>query len=389
MSYYLYGIDFQKHNEEVKQVWDAFNAGKPIRVPVTLGINPRIYLLNPELNKEGVTFKDYSEDPDLMAKVQMQSQHYVRHNMLQDMEMGLPKDGWYVYVDLQNTYESGWFGAEVEYRDGQVPDTWPILSEDNKRMLFDKGIPDPFKDGIMAKNWRFYEHMKANLSNYVYEGVQAARVALAGLGTDGPFTMAANLRGGTELCIEMYTDPDYVHGLLRYITEATIHRIKSLRQALGQELKPKSFFFADDSIEMLSLDMYKEFVLPYHKMLVSELGGEGPHGIHLCGDVGRLMPTLKEELNLNTWDAGFPVDYAGVRKALGPDFRINTGPTVALLLNGTPEEIDAECKKILESGITEGGRFVLIEANNLSPCTPVENVAAMYQAAKKYGVYTY
>jgi hypothetical protein len=67
MSYYLYGIDFQKHNEEVKQVWDAFNAGKPIRVPVTLGINPRIFLLNPELNKEGVTFKDYSEDPDLMA----------------------------------------------------------------------------------------------------------------------------------------------------------------------------------------------------------------------------------------------------------------------------------------------------------------------------------
>jgi len=60
-----------------------------------------------------------------------------------------------------------------------------------------------------------------------------------------------------------------------------------------------------------------------------------------------------------------------------------------LLLNGTPEEVDAECKKILESGITEGGRFVLIEANNLSPCTPVENVAAMYQAAKKYGVYTY
>ena len=46
------------------------------------------------------------------------------------------------------------------------------------------------------------------------------------------------------------------------------------------------------------------------------------------------MPTLKEELNLNTWDAGFPVDYAEVRRSLGPDFLIQTGPTVATLMNG-------------------------------------------------------
>jgi uroporphyrinogen-III decarboxylase len=47
--------------------------------------------------------------------------------------------------------------------------------------------------------------------------------------------------------------------------------------------------------------------------------------------------------------------------------------------------VDAECKRILESGIAEGGRFILREANNLSPRTPVENVAAMYEAGTKYG----
>jgi hypothetical protein len=36
----------------------------------------------------------------------------------------------------------------------------------------------------------------------------------------------------------------------------------------------------------------------------------------------------------------------------------------------------------------EGGRFVLIAANNLAPCTPVEHVVALYEAAKEYGVYT-
>jgi hypothetical protein len=35
----------------------------------------------------------------------------------------------------------------------------------------------------------------------------------------------------------------------------------------------------------------------------------------------------------------------------------------------------------------KGGRFVLREANNLAPCTPVENITAMYEAGKEFGVY--
>ena len=35
----------------------------------------------------------------------------------------------------------------------------------------------------------------------------------------------------------------------------------------------------------------------------------------------------------------------------------------------------------------EGGKFVLIAANNMAPCTPVEHVAAMYQAAREFGQY--
>lgn len=386
MGYFLEVIDYNKHNEEVKEVWDTFHSGKPIRVPVILGTNPRIFLLNPELNGEKITFRQYFEDPDIMALVQMKTAHYIRHNMLQDAEMGLPKDGWPIYVDLQNVYEAAWFGAAVEYREGQVPDTRPFLTEDNKRMLFDRGLPDPFKAGIMEKNWRFYEHFKANLSKYSYMGLPAIEANPAGMSTDGPMTIAANLRGATEFCMDLYTDPDYVRELLAFITEAIILRIKAYRKALGQEMKPRSFGFADDSIELLSTEMYKEFVMPFHKKLIEELGGEGPHSVHLCGDVGRHMTLLKDELNINGWDAGFPVDYSKARAELGPNFLIQTGPKVATLVNGTPSDVEAETRCILESGIANG-RFILREANNLSPLTPVENIAAMYEAARKFGKY--
>jgi len=388
MSYYLKSYDFERHNEEVRQVWEAYNAGKPTRVPVILGVNPRILLLNPDLNTEGISFRQYSEDPDIMARVQMQSQHYIRHHLPQDAEMGPPKDGWHIGIDLQNYYEAAWFGAPVEYRDGQVPDTSPMLTDDRKRALFDVGMPDPLSGGVMARAWRLYEQMKANMERYSHAGLPVLGVGTPpGQGTDGPMTVACSLRGATQLCIDFYEDPDYARELLGYITEATIHRIRELRKKLGHEPKPACWGFADDSIELLSVDMYVEFVLPCHKMLLGELAGEGPHSVHLCGNVDRLMPTLKRELNLNVWDAGFPVDYAAVREALGPEFQIHTGPKVSTLLHGSAKDVEAESKRILESGIMAGGRFLLREANNLSPCTPVENVAAMYEAARKYGLY--
>jgi hypothetical protein len=66
---------------------------------------------------------------------------------------------------------------------------------------------------------------------------------------------------------------------------------EAYRKAFGQDLKPANWGFADDSIELLSVDMYVEFVLPFHKRLIEQLAGDGPHSIHLCGNVERLMPT--------------------------------------------------------------------------------------------------
>ncbi len=56
-------------------------------------------------------------------------------------------------------------------------------------------------------------------------------------------------------------------------------------------------------------------------------------------------------------------------------------------LDGAPEGIRAEVKRIRNPGIMEGGRFVLREGNNLAPRTPVENVEAMYEAGKSFGIY--
>ena len=67
---------------------------------MTLGINPRFYLLDSSLNAERISFQQYSENAEIMAEVQIRNAHYIRHHIYADHEMGLPEDGWRVYVDL-------------------------------------------------------------------------------------------------------------------------------------------------------------------------------------------------------------------------------------------------------------------------------------------------
>ena len=379
-------LDIPGDNEAARYLWEAYQKGNPERVPLRYGINPRFILLDPTLNPEKVTFYEYTTNPELMLQIQLRFQCWVRHAIVQDSDLGLP-EGWGVGPDLQNYYEGAWLGCEIFFHDDEVPDCRPWLQDDNKREIFQRGIPDPF-GGALARNLEYYQYFKRKQEEgFEFMGRPLRGVGLAAAGTDGPFTTACNLRGATEICLDLYQDPDYVHELLAFITEAAIVRIKAYREFLGEPLKTQCWGIADDSIELLSVEAYKEFVLPHHRRLLDTFGEGGPHSIHLCGDAQRHFPVLKQELNIQSFDTGFPIDFGWVRRTLGPEVWIQGGPSIQLLLHGTPAQITEETKRILASGITEGKRFMLREGNNLAPCTPLANLDAFYQAALTYGRY--
>ena len=378
--------DFTAHNAEVKECWEAYRAGRPYRVPISWGINPRLWLLDPTLNTRGITFREYFEDPETALQVQVRHQNYVRHQVIQDAEMGLP-EAWSAYPDFQNCCEAMWFGCKLHYCEGNVPDTEPMLCGEHRDLLFDRGLPDPL-GGVMAENIRRWEYLKGRRDQgFEYRGRPLGEVGLAMGGTDGPFTAGCNLRGTTQLCLDLYEDPDYVRRLLEFICEATIARLRAWRRFMGQPERSAGWGFADDSIALLSVEMYREFVLPVHRRLVAAFAETGPNSIHLCGDATRHFPLLRAELDITSFDTGFPVDFAWLRRTLGPQVEIHGGPHVEVLRGGTPELVRAETRRILESGIMEGGRFHLREGNNLAPCTPLANIAACYQAGREWGRY--
>jgi uroporphyrinogen-III decarboxylase len=397
MSYILdKSIDFSAHNEEVARVWQAYYQGKPYRVPVCVSGSITNYLLNPKVNTQGWSFQNFFENPEVHLNAQLEYQKWQRFHWVCDREMGLPKDGWGVGVDFQNSYDAGWVGCTIKYLHGQVPDTLELF-KDYKEKLYSMPAELPEEHGLMSKVFEFQDYLFHTCSKMEYEGLPVKVIPMTcGECTDGPLDLAYKLRGPDNLLMDMITDEKYYHDLMTWITTNLIRRMKKLRQKRWARFpdspdkdvfQSSNFNFADDAIALISTTHYQEYVYPYHKQIVDAFSDGTRVNIHLCGDATRHFKFQAEHLNIRSFDTGFPVDHGRLRKELGPDIEIKGGPTVMVVKDGAAEDIRLEVQRICQSGVMDGGKFILIAANNLAPRTPVKNIQVLYEAAKEYGCY--
>jgi hypothetical protein len=341
------------------------------------------------MNAAHVTLSAYLQDPDLMLETQVRTKEWLDQNLLSDDAVATPESGWPLIVDLQNYLELAWLGGAVEF-DRPEPHVLPFLSEEGQSALLQTAPPAAF-DRIGADVRRFYERFHERKRTYSYNGIGIGPISMPYnmTGTDGPFTLACGLRGAGSFLLDLFDRPDDAHALLNWLTEAIIHRIREVRIYLGEPALSKGYGFADDAIVMLSPDMYCDFVLPCHRRIFEALCEPGAdRSMHLCGDAQRFFPIIQKELGVMQFDTGFPIDFAALYDELSPETRIYGGVMTGMLLSGTTEQIDAEVRRILSSGVMQKSRrFVLREANSLAPRTPFENVNQMYRTCLEVGFY--
>jgi uroporphyrinogen-III decarboxylase len=380
-------MDFKAHNREVREVWEAWEKGRPARMPMIAGISDRYFVLGTETNPKNVSFYEYSRDKALMFDMQCGFARWRQFNIPGDHEMGVPEKGYTVNVDFQNYYEAAWLGCEVVFPQGEVPYAVPLLDDDHKNQLFDQGLPDPF-GGFMAKAKEYYDYFVEKSKSVLIEGQKIGRVGAPFMGLDGMFTVACELRGADNLCVDMLEDPDFYHELMEYLTQATIARIRAWRAYIGENEISESFGFADDSILLLSREMYRDYVLPYHQKLARGISTMKKRGsAHLCGDATRHFSLIRDELNVYSFDTGFPVAHRELCEELGRDVCVMGGPSVVFINSAGCEAIDAESKRIIESVKPVAPRFIFRDGNDLPPGTPLKKIEALYGACKKYGFF--
>ncbi len=352
--------EYRRHNAAVYQLWQDFAAGHPARVPVMLRTHTRWFLQRRDINVEGYTFQDYYDHPEIMWEIQLRGQRWKRLNVpYTDEYMGYPQQWNGVYPDFHGGLEEVWLGNQPAYFPDNVMDSIPALQQD-KEKLYEWELPDPRHGPMMDRVFEYYEFFEEKRKHGDYDGIPIAPTHLL-LGTDGPFTVATKLRGTSELCLDMLTDPDYYHRLLDYVTTAAISRTRHGMQFLGQSYPRPSWGFADCAICILSPAQYREFVLPYHKRLL-EAFSTGPYNsLHSCGTVQHLHKAIADNLPITSFDCGFAADVAYSRRQVGPKVHFSWRFHPVLQSAAGEAEIRGAIQRILASRVTTGRRFTIEE----------------------------
>jgi uroporphyrinogen-III decarboxylase len=348
---------------------------------VTYSLVNRMILLDPALNTKGWTARRVFEDPDAMWELDLAFHHWTRFEVPQDAEMGLP-DAWSTGVVLWNCYEAGWFGCEIRYPEGDLPDTVPMFQE-HKERLYDTAMPHPLRGNLMGRALASHEQLVARAGREEFMG-RPVRVDGLPVGTDGPFTVACNLRGATETCTDLLDDETYFHDLMTFVTDGIIARMKAWKAYAGLPAEGLPWF-ADDSIAMLSPDSYRRSVLPFHRKIVKAFGLDTLPSIHLCGRAQHHFRTLVDELGVRSFEVGFPTDLGRARAELGDGVELIGNIHPGLLHDGPVARIRDAVRELCAGGVRRGGRFILREGNNCAPGTPIEHFAAMYEAGREFG----
>ena len=137
----------------------------------------------------------------------------------------------------------------------------------------------------------------------------------------------------------------------------------------------------------LSAKQFREFHWPYLKYICEELiKADFTPLLSLQGTYDHLLDTLLE-LPAGKAIAWFDrTDPVAARKVLGNHMCVAGGVSPALLIGGTPEEVDEEVKTLLGAVKGDGGFIFTLPFNAIGPAK-VENVVAMTKAVHKYGEY--
>ena len=145
---------------------------------------------------------------------------------------------------------------------------------------------------------------------------------------------------------------------------------------------------------LVSLDMYKDLIWPYHKRLFEFLKRKSKVYVffHNDGAIYESLPLLIEAGVdiINPWQvncAGMD-DTAKFKGEFGNDLTIWGGScdTQRVLPFGTPQEVRDETKRRIED-LAPGGGYIFAPIHIIQDGVPVENVMAMWETLQEFGIY--
>ncbi|MFC1540879.1 uroporphyrinogen decarboxylase family protein [Candidatus Latescibacterota bacterium] len=243
--------------------------------------------------------------------------------------------------------------------------------------LLTKEIPDPSENREFGDLFKLIDSLK---DTYGY--------VKGDINWNGVQNLALDLMG-ERVFMTYYDNPSAMHTIFEKITKNLIEILNMIKNEMGttsisvnrsiENVEPTINLHSNCSVQMVSNEIYEEFLLPADILLSENLQ---PYGIHHCGDnmhnVAAGYSKVKEAC---FFDVGWGADIAYCRKML-PDAFFNVRLSPVKIKNCTPAEVESDLVNLLENAgdLTKVGICCI----NMDYGTPDENVAKIFEVAERY-----
>lgn len=279
-----------------------------------------------------------------------------------------------ITVDSDTFVTASGFGLKIRMKGNEVPRGIGSIVK-TEEDVDNLQIPDPHRDGRMPV---WIEAAKIIVKE------MGRKIWIMGRADQGPFDLAAELRGIEAFVIDLYKNPGLAHKLLRKTTEASVEFAKAMYDT-GVHMT--AFGDSIGGPDFVSPKLYEEFAYPYEKQAVQELQKAGIRvSIHICGAATPILP-LMAETGADILEIDQKVDIGKAKELVGDRTTLmgNLDPTAVLFL-GTPETVEKAAKEcIMKAG--KGGGLILSSGCDVPMRTPFRNIEAMVRAAEEFGKY--
>jgi len=207
-------------------------------------------------------------------------------------------------------------------------------------------------------------------------------------------TQSYFLRGFSDYLTDMILQPAVIEAIMDGVLDIFTERARIILSQIGDLVD--IVYVADDlgtqNGPLFSPELYRKILKPRQKILFETIKKNSGVKIlyHSCGSVVEFIDDLVEIgvdiLNPVQVSAG-GMDSRELKRKFGHKVCFwGAIDTQKILPFGTPATVKAEVNKRL-ADLKDGGGFVAAAVHNIRPEVPPENIVAMIEAVKEFGVY--
>jgi uroporphyrinogen-III decarboxylase len=330
----------------------------------------------------GLRYLDYFTDAETQYRWQLE---FARYRIERIPEDACTEPVVTVHPYFDNVIPPSAQGAEIGWVEGGPPRAQPVIRSIEDMERFAVARPDAGLRGTAIAWWRRMKELAAE-TRVTFGGTEGrVEVGPLSLGGLSPHMIAIDLVG-QDFYWWMIEYPEACHRFLAKITQGEIEAEEMTRQV---DPRPRGEFFglAEDSAQVVSADMFREFCVPHTGAMFDRFGAglRFGRGIHMCGDSRHLLETLKRDLRMTHFDIfGYPVPPRVAAEKLGGTTLLWGNINPMLMRDGNSAEVRRAARECLAAMAPRGG-LLLGDGANVCPGTPLESFQAIMDAAEEYG----